>query len=266
MQDVRVQVPASLEEAQVLLAQQQQEIQRLHGAYETWMRAVSHDLRSPLRHVVSFAPLLKESVETLAAAAPHAAEAAEDAREFAGTMEHSARKMSAMLDGMAQVSRAARASLQIHTVDGAAAMHAVVQSMQARGLAVQWHPPHTPAHVAADGDWLQSALQVLLDNAVKFSARQPLPVIDVRLTSPEEGMWRYEVRDNGAGFDDARAQRLGELFQRMHRDNEFEGVGCGLALLDTIAQRHHARWRLQSQPQQGCLATLDWPSAASLPR
>lgn len=100
-------LPSTLEEAQAVIARQQQELAQLQGAHEAWMRAVAHDLRAPLRHVLSFAPLLRESVEELAAAAPQAADAVADAREFTTTMEQSARKMSAMLDGMAQVSHAA---------------------------------------------------------------------------------------------------------------------------------------------------------------
>lgn len=261
MQDTHVSAPASLEEALKLLAWQQQEIQRLHTAHEAWMRAVSHDLRAPLRHVVSFAPLLKESVEELANAAPAAVDAAGDAREFAATMEHAARRMSAMLDGMGQVSRAARMALQLDAVDAGVVVQTAVQAQLARYPWIHWEAPDRGAWVSADAGMLQTAIQVLLDNAVKFSSHQPKPFVQVHLTRQEASMWCLEVQDNGVGFEDSRAQRLGELFQRMHRDTEFEGVGCGLALLDTIAQRHGAHWRLQSQPQQGCVAVLEWPAA-----
>jgi light-regulated signal transduction histidine kinase (bacteriophytochrome) len=75
------------------------------------------------------------------------------------------------------------------------------------------------------------------------------------------GGWRLTVQDNGVGFDASRAQGLGELFQRMHREGEFAGVGCGLALVHTVAQRHGARWEVQSQVQAGCIVHLDWPVA-----
>lgn len=109
--------PATLQEAQAMLVQQQQELERLHRAHEAWMRVVAHDLRAPLRHVTSFAPLLREAVEDLAAEAPQAAEAVADAREFVTMMDQSARRMSAMLEGMAQVSRAMRAALHLEVVD-----------------------------------------------------------------------------------------------------------------------------------------------------
>lgn len=254
--------PRSLEEAQALLQRQQQEIERLQAAHESLMRAVAHDLRAPLRHVVSFAPLLCESVEELAAAAPQAVDAAEDAREFAGTMEQAARKMSLMLDGMAQVSRAARAPLNFAVVDWSALAQQVVAPWQAKHPQVQWQLPSLAAPVMADSEWLRMATQALVENAVKFSAKQAAPVVQLQVQALPTGWWQLSVQDNGAGFDDSRAQSLGELFQRMHTEKAFEGVGCGLALVSTIVQRHGARWRIQAQSEQGCTVVLEWPGAA----
>ena len=252
--------PQTLEDAHALIAHQQAALVRLHAAHDTWMRAVAHDLRAPLRHVMSFAPLLKESVQELAAAAPHANEAADDAQEFAATMAQSARKMSAMLDGMAQVSRAARMPLQAQALDWAALTQPLVQALQARHPQVRWTMPTQPAPVLADAQGLTLVMQALLDNAIKFSAAHAQPHISLH-AQPTAGAWRLAVHNNGAGFDDSRAQTLGELFQRMHRDSEFEGVGCGLALVSTLAQRHGAQWSVQSQPHAGCTVYLDWPIA-----
>lgn len=255
------QTPSTLDEALGLIAQQHAEITRLQAAHESWMRAVAHDLRAPLRHVVSFAPMLKESVQELAASAPQAVFAAEDAQEFAATMEQSARKMSAMLDGLAQVSRAARMPLHLNTVDAAALTQSLVQALQTEHPQVQWSVPAQPVPLVADSEALRMVLQALLENAVKFSARQTSPRIAIDAQPVAHG-WRLKVQDNGVGFDDGRAQALGELFQRMHRDGEFAGVGCGLALVNTLAQRHGAHWDVQSQPQAGCAVYLEWPAAA----
>ena len=226
------------------------------------MRAVAHDLRAPLRHVVSFAPLLRESVEELAAGAPQLEEAAEDAREFAATMEQSARKMSAMLDGMTQVSRVSRAALAMGAVDLVALTQRLVQPLQAAHPQVQWQLPQGNALVLADASSLQQAMEAALDNAIKFSSKQAQPQIAVRVQPIEGGNWQWQVQDNGAGFDDQRATSLGELFQRMHRDAEFDGVGCGLAVVDIVARRHKARWQIQAQPQAGCTLTLVWQGIA----
>lgn len=253
--------PVSLHAAQVLIAQQQQEITRLNAAHEAWMRAVAHDLRAPLRHVVSFAPLLQESVQELVAAAPQAVEAADDAQEFAATMAQSARKMSAMLDGMAQVSRAARMPLQLEMVDWAVLVQSLVQALQTQHPEVSWRMPTQPVPVLADAQGLKLVMQALLDNAQQFSVGHAQPCITLQ-AQPMAGAWRLEVQDNGVGLDDSRAQSLGELFQRMHRGNKFEGAGCGLTLVSTLAQRHGARWGVQSQPNAGCTVYLEWPAAA----
>jgi signal transduction histidine kinase len=255
------QQPSTLDEALGVIAQQQAEIVRLQTAHEAWMRAVAHDLRAPLRHVVSFAPLLKESVQELAVAAPHAVEAAEDAQEFAAAMEQSARKMSAMLDGMALVSRAARMPLHVEAVDAAALIQSLVRTLQEPHPHVQWNLPVQPVWVQADAQGLRLLLQALIDNAIKFSARQVQPHIAIHARQSGDVV-RLEIKDNGVGFEDARAQALGELFQRMHRDSEFEGVGCGLALVSTLVQRHGAHWGVQSQPQAGCTVHLEWPAPA----
>ena len=254
--------PQTLAEALIALQQQHADIERLHQAHEAWMRAVAHDLRAPLRHVVSFAPLLRESVEELAAGAPQLVDAAEDAREFAATMEQSARKMSAMLDGMTQVSRIARATLAMGAVDLVALTQRVVQPLQAAHPQVQWQLPAGSALVLADAASLQQAMEAVLGNAIKFSAKQAQPQITVRVQPVEGGNWQWQAQDNGVGFDDQRAQSLGQLFQRMHRDTEFEGVGCGLALVDVVVNRHSAQWRIQAQPQAGCTFTWVWPGIA----
>lgn len=256
------QPPQTLQEALQVLAQLQAEIARLHQTHEAWMRAVAHDLRAPLRHVVSFAPLLREAVEELAQAAPAAADAAQDAQEFAATMEHAARKMSAMLEGMAQVSRAARTPLAIDALDWVALTLRVVQPLQAAHPQVQWQLPQGRAMVQADAASLQAAMEAALANAIKFSAGQAQPHIRVQLLPSTDGSWQWQVQDNGVGFDSQRAPSLGQLFQRMHRDAEFEGAGCGLALVQTVVQRHGGQWRVQAQPQAGCTLTLVVPAAA----
>lgn len=254
--------PQTLEDAHALIARQQAELERLQAAHDAWMRAVAHDLRAPLRHVLSFAPLLKESVQELATAVPHAVEAADDAQEFAATMAQSARKMSAMLDGMAQVARAARMPLQVQVLDWVALTQPLVQALQAQHPQVRWTVPAQLVPVLADAQGLTLVMQALLDNAIKFSAPHAQPHISLQ-AQPVAGAWRLAVHNNGAGFDSSRAQALGELFQRMHRDSEFEGAGCGLALVSTLAQRQGAQWSMQSQPHAGCTVYLDWPNAGA---
>lgn len=259
-----VDVPASSADTPSL-AQCQAELAQLRASHEALLRAIAHDLRAPLRHVMSFAPLLRESVQELAQTAPASSrEAAEDAQEFAGTMEHSARRMARMLDGLTEVSRQARAPLALQAVDALALCRAVWLSLQAQHshLQVQWPVGGPVVLLHADEAALRSALQALLDNAAKFTQPVASPVL--RVSAALEPDARYAVltlQDSGVGFDSSRAQQLFGLFQRMHRESEFEGVGCGLALVQTVAQRHGAQVSIAAQPQQGCTVQLRWPVA-----
>jgi light-regulated signal transduction histidine kinase (bacteriophytochrome) len=143
---------------------------------------------------------------------------------------------------------------------GVVARH-VAQRWQATHPQVQWSLPEAPVPVMADAAALQALTEAVLHNAVKFSARQAQPVVRLSAQPLDDGWWRLQVQDQGVGFDRQRAQHLGELFQRMHRDAEFPGVGCGLALVQTVAQRHGARLAIEAQPQAGCTVCIDWPGA-----
>jgi light-regulated signal transduction histidine kinase (bacteriophytochrome) len=88
---------------------------------------------------------------------------------------------------------------------------------------------------------LRQALANLLSNAYKFTRHQEHPMVEVGARKDADGTPTYFVRDNGAGFDMARAQRLFGVFQRLHRSDEFEGTGVGLSIVQRIVDRHHGR-------------------------
>lgn len=251
--------PTSLQDLRAELADCQQQLAQLQAAHEGFLRAVSHDLRAPLRHLTSFAPLLRESVDTLAAATP--GEAADEAQEFLGTMEQSARKMGRMLDALMQLSRAVRQPLDVQAVD----VRGVLQSCAARAQpaldAAAWGLPAQPVLLQADPAALHAVLGELLGNAAKFSAGQALPQVQVSLAMPSPGLWQLSICDNGVGFASERMAHTWPPFQRMHRESDFDGVGCGLALSHALAQRMGATLQLQSQPGAGCTVVLVWPAA-----
>ncbi|MEG2050423.1 MAG: ATP-binding protein [Comamonas sp.] len=251
--------PATPQALRAELADCQQQLAQLQAAHEGFLRAVSHDLRAPLRHLTSFAPLLRESVEQLAAATP--GEAAEEAQEFLGTMEQSARKMGRMLDALMQLSRAVRQPLDLQAVDACG----VLQSCAARSLPLAdtgaWELPAQPALLQADPAALHQVLSELLGNAAKFTARQAAPQVHVSLSMPVPRLWRLVIRDQGVGFESARMAPSWPPFQRMHRESDFDGVGCGLALVHALAQRHGATLQLHSHTGEGCTAVLEWPGA-----
>lgn len=262
------QPPTSLDEALALLAAQQQRFMQLKVSHEGFVRAVSHDLRAPLRHLTSFAPLLRESVETLAQATP--GEAADEAQEFLLTMEQSARKMGLMLDALMQLSRAAQQPLDLQPVDVRTVLLSCAERIQPALNTLAWSLPSEPALLRADPAALHAVLSELLGNAAKFRAVQVQPrvQVDVTTAAPAAGdassqaLWRIAITDHGVGFDSTRMSPAWPPFQRMHRDSDFAGVGCGLALAHQFAVRHGATLQLQSRPSEGCTAVLEWPAAS----
>lgn len=247
------------------------------AAQAAFLGAVSHDLRAPLRHVTSYGTLVRELLQDALAAssALPAGGSQEDLREalgFLATMDQSARRMGQMLDGLLALDRAARAPLQLTWQPLTEMVDQVrsaleVQAPPASSFApvVVWEvSPDLPA-LWADASLLRELLAQLLGNALKFSRTQDQPQLWVLPEQAEPGWVAFSVRDNGVGFDPARATRLGEVFQRLHREAEFSGVGTGLTLCRQIAARHGGRLEITAQPEAGCTVRVFWPEPPHAP-
>jgi light-regulated signal transduction histidine kinase (bacteriophytochrome) len=248
-----------LQQLRAELEQAHARIDAMAGAQEEFLRAVSHDLRAPLRHVTSYGALVRELLDELDGPPPQVAEAL----GFLATMEQSARRMGLMIDGLQAIARAGRAPLALRAVDLNDALREARTALapQEVGRAVQWHiAPGLPA-VRADGTLLAQLLAQVLGNALKFTRGQAEARIGVQAAPGGAGRVAITVRDNGAGFDGTRARNLFGVFQRMHREADFEGVGAGLALCQAIAQRHGAAISAEAAVGQGCTVRLDWPAA-----
>lgn len=241
------------------LAQARRQIADMAAAQEDFMRRVVHDLRAPLRHVTSYGALVRELLGELQQPPAQVAEAL----ECVATMEQSARRMAAMLEGLRAIAEVARAPLRCAAVDPVALVQQARAQLDDRlaGRSVQWTIPDHMPPVQADPALLRSVFDQLLDNALKFSSKRDPARIQVAAQAQGPRV-RITIQDNGAGFDPARAQALFGVFERLHRESEFEGVGAGLALCRAIAQRHGARIDAAARPGEGCVVTLDWPGAA----
>ena len=252
--------PQTLQEALALLARRDAELAALRSAQQQWVHAVSHDLRAPLRHLLAFNPLIAELLQQ-----PNpGADDLQEACSFLQTMDQSAQRMGAMFDGLLVLSRAARQPLQWQAVDLQAMLQRIQSQLQPQcaGRAIEWQLPSCSVQLEADAPLLEQALTAALSNAVKFSRQQALARIGVAVQEAEGG-WQIVVSDNGCGFDSSRADRLFGIFQRMHRENEFEGVGTGLALIQGICQRHGGQARIQAQTGLGCELHMFWPQVVA---
>lgn len=257
-------LPTDLPQALALLAERERELAVLRASHEDWLRAISHDLRAPLRHITSYSPLLRE---TLHAAGLQGADA-QDAEQFLGVMEQASRRLSSMLDGVLQMARLMRSQPRPQALDLvqiAAEMRAAQLAAEPAAAQLQWQLPPAPVPLQADPELLRTLLAALFDNAFKFSRGQAVPQIRLRAQGLPDGRLRWEVQDNGVGCDGTRAAQAFGLFQRLHRDSEFDGVGVGLALAQTVARLHGADISLHSAPGQGCTISVGWPAPAPAP-
>lgn len=199
---------------------------------ESFSYAVSHDLRAPLRRIDSFSRAVLES---------QGERLDEPGRRFLSRVREASQHMSQLIDDVLYLSRVTRADLREQEVDLSALASLILTRLQEsepdRDVEVKVRPGVV---VTGDGQLLKIALENLLENAWKFTAKQPETRIEFGMTQVS-GEPTYFVRDNGAGFDMTYADRLFGPFQRLHPQDEFPGSGIGLATVQRIIHRHGGR-------------------------
>jgi two-component system sensor histidine kinase/response regulator len=199
---------------------------------ESFSYAVSHDLRAPLRRIDSFSRAVLESQ----------GDRLDDAgRKFLNRVREASQHMSQLIDDVLYLSKVTRAELREQEIDLSELVTMIMGRLQEaepdRSVELKIRPGVV---VSGDGQLLRIALGNLLENAWKFTAKEPHPRIEFGVTYPA-GEPTYFVRDNGAGFDMMYASRLFGPFQRLHAQDEFPGSGIGLATVQRIIHRHGGR-------------------------
>ena len=242
------------------LARSQQQVADMAAAQEEFLRAVSHDLRAPLRHVTSYGTLVREVLGDLPPEVLHGAEV-QEALGFLATMDQSARRMGLMIDGLQTLVRASRAPLRLQPVpltDAITQARATLTSAEA-GRVVEWCVGADLPTLLADPTLLQELLVQLLGNALKFTRPVAQPCITVLADAAPAGQVAFTVQDNGVGFDPARAGGLFGVFQRLHRMEDFQGTGIGLANVRRIVERHDGRVWADSVQGEGATFSFSLP-------
>jgi signal transduction histidine kinase len=208
------------------------ELEHKNQELESFSYAVSHDLRAPLRRIEAFSRAVLETQHDRLDA---------DGRRFFDRIREASRQMSQLIDDVLHLSKVSRAELRQQEVDLSALATAILERLREaepdRVVETRIRPGVV---VSGDGQLLRIALTNLLENAWKFTARQPEACIEFGLSSVA-GESTYFVRDNGAGFDMAHADRLFGPFQRLHLATEFPGSGIGLATVRRILHRMGGR-------------------------
>lgn len=220
------------------VAERAAELRAANQQLRQFAYGVSHDLRGPLRAIDGFALQLER----------HFAQALDDTgRDYLHRIRDNAGRMSNLIDGLLELSRATSADMRLQPVDLSLLAEWVGAELQDaepdRRARIDVQPE---LHARGDERLLKSLFSQLLDNAWKFSAQCEQVLIEVRGTRQADGL-RLSVRDRGCGFDMAYADRLFEPFQRLHGQAEGGGSGLGLAIAQRIVHRHGGRLWAESE-------------------
>lgn len=219
------------------------ELKKSNKELEAFSYSVSHDLRAPLRHIAGYAELLNDiEGSKLSDRGVRFLENISDSARFAGTL----------VDNLLSFSQMGRSAMRFSDVD----LNAMVESIRREmlpdyeGRALEWKVTGPLPVVIADAAFLHLAMRNLLSNAIKYTRNQDPAVIEVG-SYEEDGKVVVFIRDNGVGFDMAYASKLFGVFQRLHRMEEFEGTGIGLASVRRIIERHDGTVWAHSQLGHG---------------
>ena len=246
------------EELEERVEQRTRELKEANGELEAFTYSVSHDLRAPLRHMDGFSRILQQEYGT---------HLPEEARHYLDRVRSATTHMSRLVEDLLQLSRLGRQAPQRRAVALAELLEqarAEVLEAATQPRAIDWQVQDLP-EAEVDASLFHQVLVNLLSNAIKFSRNQERPVIQIG-TRTEHGETIIFVRDNGAGFDPRFADKLFGVFQRLHRQDEFEGTGIGLATAQRIVHKHGGRIWAESQPGHGATFYFTVPARKSISR
>jgi PAS domain S-box-containing protein len=223
------------------VAERTAELETANRNLEAYDQMVSHDLRAPARHILGFASvLLEECAPQLDA----------NARAYITRIVAATVRMDELVTDLFDLSTAKHGPVTRNDLNLAAIARVVFDSLNKGGRKVELIAA-AGVVVHADGSLIQLLLEHLLGNAVKFTARREMAVIEVGTLKQGDDTPVYFVRDNGAGFEMSEVERLFEPFERAHRQSEFAGTGLGLPTVKRIVARHGGRVWAEAQPNVG---------------
>ena len=224
------------------IAERTAQLEAANGELEAFAYSASHDLRAPLQTIDGFSRALQEDYGDKLDA---------EARDYLQRIRAATKHIGQLTDALLQFSRLARSGMVLENLDLGAMARAVADQLRAQDPAREVaFDIAARANAYADRRLLGAVLENLLGNAWKFTSKHPHARIEFGVAK-REAERVYYVRDDGAGFDLERAQKLFTPFQRLHTISDFPGNGVGLALVKRIIQRHGGRIWAEAAPEKG---------------
>ncbi|HEX3739139.1 MAG TPA: PAS domain S-box protein [Terriglobales bacterium] len=220
------------------------DLQTSNKELEAFTYSVSHDLRAPLRHIVGFSKMLQETCSNSLSS---------EGQHYLKRIEDGTHRMGMLVDDLLNLTRIGRQELKLQAVNLDPILKDIIAdlAMDTAGREIEWKISALPP-VKGDPALLKMAFQNLLSNAAKYTRKCAKAVIDVGVADNV-----LFVRDNGVGFDMKYADKLFGVFQRLHRAEDFEGTGVGLATVQRIVQKHGGRIWAEAELGKGATFYLN---------
>lgn len=227
--------------AEALIRQGTEELQIVNKELESFSYSVSHDLRAPLRAIHGYSQMLAEDYET---------KFDEDGKRLISNVQSNAKKMGQLVDDLLEFSRMGKRVLNTSNTDLNRMVEEVWKELNQNGNVHARIKVNYLGGAKVDSSLFRLVFQNLIDNALKYSSKKENPEVEIGLTEIQ-GSKTYFVKDNGAGFDMAYSNKLFGVFQRLHGEEEFEGTGVGLAIVQRIISRHGGKIWAEGKENEG---------------
>ncbi|HEY6443756.1 MAG TPA: ATP-binding protein [Candidatus Acidoferrales bacterium] len=218
------------------------ELQAANNELEAFSYSVSHDLRAPLRHLDGFCRILIESQGN---------NMSEDGQRYLREILDATERMAGMIEDLLRLAQIGRQELRLQKTNIRDLIDDVLAGLKSDVCErrIEWKVGALPS-LECDRGLIKQVLTNLVGNSVKYTRSCDIAVIEIGQMAAEEHPVIF-VRDNGAGFEMKYADKLFGAFQRLHRQDEFEGTGVGLATVQRIIRRHGGRVWAEAEPQKG---------------
>jgi PAS domain S-box-containing protein len=248
---LREQLARHAEELEERVVERTVELRAANRELEAFSYSVSHDLRAPLRAIDGFSRILEEE---------HGDALPEEGRRYLRLVSENAKNLGLLIDGLLDFSRLGRQALSKQPVELSSLVDGVLADLvsEREGRSVEISVERLPT-VECDPLLMKQVLANLVSNALKFTRHRESARIEIG-SYVEDGAHVVFVRDNGVGFDMRHADKLFGVFQRLHRAEEYEGTGLGLALVSRIVVQHGGRIWAESEPGEGACFSFTLPA------
>lgn len=229
-----------------------EELNSINKELESFSYSISHDLRGPLRAISGFTQILQEEIPS---------DLNEEAKDAMQEIIINAARMGRLIDDLLEFSRLGKQQISKVKIDMNELVNSVINELKKSGVRDDLQFTVKPLKsTMGDYGMLKQVMTNIVSNAIKYSGKKPKAEIEIGITSNGNGD-AYYVKDNGVGFDMAYYDKLFGVFQRLHRNDEFEGTGVGLAIVQRIISRHGGKVWAEGKKDHGATFNFSLPNS-----